>query len=51
MEYVKNVEKNLMNKSGKDKIKKSGINSAVEYELPKLGVAGSNPVSRSKDKP
>jgi hypothetical protein len=25
----------------------SGHNSAVEYELPKLGVAGSNPVARS----
>jgi hypothetical protein len=25
----------------------SGHNSTVEYELPKLGVAGSNPVARS----
>lgn len=28
-------------------IRKSGHNSVVEYELPKLGVAGSNPVARS----
>jgi hypothetical protein len=26
-----------------------GINSAVECQLPKLKVAGSNPVSRSKE--
>ncbi len=29
------------------RLRKSGHNSAVEYELPKLGVAGSNPVVRS----
>jgi hypothetical protein len=29
------------------KIKVSGSNSAVECQLPKLDVAGSNPVSRS----
>ena len=28
---------------------KAGIAQLVEYKLPKLGVAGSNPVARSKD--
>ena len=30
-----------------NRLRKSGHSSAVEYELPKLGVAGSNPVVRS----
>jgi hypothetical protein len=31
---------------GINRKRKSGHNSVVEYELPKLGVAGSNPVAR-----
>ena len=47
MERSRNVSRDWKAEASRRSRKQAGVAQLVEYKLPKLGVAGSNPVARS----